>query len=367
MTGVSLRKSWRNHQDRAAATALNLALVLDRYVADTFGKADLAVLAVRDEVARRKTGPGADPRGLEAFVRRQHERVPVLLALRVFDARGNLVCGSGLGTGHAANISDRDYFMRLREDPGAGLEITRPVVGRVTGIWVINVARRLEYPDHGFAGTVVAIISLEQIQRMFASLDVGPHGSVALRGLDLGLIARHPEPGKAGTAVGEKVVSSDFAALVQSGRISGTFRTVIPFDRAVRVSGVRRVTGQPYYLSVGLAEEDYLAGWRREVAREGLEMGLFIGLTLTATWLIHRAWRRQRVAHETLERLLAEVKTLGGMLPICSHCKRIRDDRGYWNQIEAYLNAHTAAEFTHGVCPDCAEKSVPPPERRGTP
>ena len=73
-----------------------------------------------------------------------------------------------------------------------------------------------------------------------------------------------------------------------------------------------------------------------------------------ASWLVRRAWLRQQVAHEHLEGLLAEVKTLGGMLPICSHCKKIRDDKGYWNQIEAYLNEHTEAEFTHGICPDCA-------------
>jgi len=52
---------------------------------------------------------------------------------------------------------------------------------------------------------------------------------------------------------------------------------------------------------------------------------------------------------------LAEVKNLEGMLPICGSCKKIRDDSGYWNQLETYLSAHTDATFTHGVCPDCAE------------
>jgi hypothetical protein len=47
---------------------------------------------------------------------------------------------------------------------------------------------------------------------------------------------------------------------------------------------------------------------------------------------------------------------LSGMLPICSYCKKIRDDQGYWSQIESYISRHSEAEFTHGMCPDCAEK-----------
>ncbi|MEW6672777.1 MAG: PAS domain S-box protein [Thermodesulfobacteriota bacterium] len=60
-----------------------------------------------------------------------------------------------------------------------------------------------------------------------------------------------------------------------------------------------------------------------------------------------------------LQRALAEVKTLSGLLPICSHCKKIRDDQGYWNQIESYIHKHSAAEFSHGICPECAKKYYP--------
>lgn len=56
---------------------------------------------------------------------------------------------------------------------------------------------------------------------------------------------------------------------------------------------------------------------------------------------------------------LDKVKTLGGSLPICCHCKKIRDDKGHWNQIEAYLQDHSDASFSHGLCPDCAKKLYP--------
>ncbi len=54
-------------------------------------------------------------------------------------------------------------------------------------------------------------------------------------------------------------------------------------------------------------------------------------------------------------RLLSEMRALSGLLPICAHCKKIRDDGGYWNRLEAYLEAHSEAEFTHGICHDCQE------------
>jgi FixJ family two-component response regulator len=67
---------------------------------------------------------------------------------------------------------------------------------------------------------------------------------------------------------------------------------------------------------------------------------------------------REKVISE-LRDALAEVKTLSGLLPICASCKKIRDDKGYWNQIEVYIRKHSGAEFSHGICPDCARKLYP--------
>ncbi len=60
-----------------------------------------------------------------------------------------------------------------------------------------------------------------------------------------------------------------------------------------------------------------------------------------------------------LQKALDEVKTLRGMIPICAYCKNIRDDNGYWTQVEAYVSEHTEAAFTHGYCPECMKKHFP--------
>ena len=67
---------------------------------------------------------------------------------------------------------------------------------------------------------------------------------------------------------------------------------------------------------------------------------------------------KENVSSE-LQQAMSEVRVLSGLLPICALCKRIRDDKGSWNQIEAYIQDHSEAEFTHGLCPECAEKLYP--------
>jgi DNA-binding response OmpR family regulator len=63
---------------------------------------------------------------------------------------------------------------------------------------------------------------------------------------------------------------------------------------------------------------------------------------------------------QELEGALARVKQLQGLVPICSYCKKIRNDRNYWQQLESYLSDYSEARFSHGICPDCYEKIVKP-------
>jgi methyl-accepting chemotaxis protein len=80
-------------------------------------------------------------------------------------------------------------------------------------------------------------------------------------------------------------------------------------------------------------------------------------------WAFQGMAQRLKVTEESRERLiqslkdsLLNIKRLQGMLPICASCKKIRDDKGYWNRIENYIAEHSEAEFTHGLCPDCMKK-----------
>jgi hypothetical protein len=75
--------------------------------------------------------------------------------------------------------------------------------------------------------------------------------------------------------------------------------------------------------------------------------------------LLKRSNNELVLQKEKLEAALSKIKALSGMLPICSHCKKIRDDKGYWNQIETYIKEHSEAEFSHSICQECAKKYYP--------
>jgi PAS domain S-box-containing protein len=88
------------------------------------------------------------------------------------------------------------------------------------------------------------------------------------------------------------------------------------------------------------------------------ESGSIIGIRATIQDISERKKQeeeREKLVQE-LREALANIKTLKGMLPICANCKKIRDDRGYWNKIEIYIRDHSEAQFTHGICPECMEK-----------
>jgi hypothetical protein len=69
-----------------------------------------------------------------------------------------------------------------------------------------------------------------------------------------------------------------------------------------------------------------------------------------------RAEQEREQLIDALQEALTNIKTLRGLLPICASCKKIRDDTGYWSQIEAYIQAHSDAVFSHGICPECASR-----------
>jgi hypothetical protein len=71
---------------------------------------------------------------------------------------------------------------------------------------------------------------------------------------------------------------------------------------------------------------------------------------------LNRAIERK---NEVLSKAFGEIKQLKGILPICASCKKIRDDKGYWHQVEMYVSTHTNAEFSHGLCPECIRNLYP--------
>jgi hypothetical protein len=76
-------------------------------------------------------------------------------------------------------------------------------------------------------------------------------------------------------------------------------------------------------------------------------------------WRVRRMREQAKELERRVQEGLKQIQTLKGLLPICASCKKIRDDGGYWNQIETYVSHHSAAEFSHSICPECLPKLYP--------
>ena len=83
-----------------------------------------------------------------------------------------------------------------------------------------------------------------------------------------------------------------------------------------------------------------------------------VGVALDLTERSRAEADRERLIDE-LQQALDRVKVLTGLIPICSHCKAVRDDRGYWQQVDAFMREHSDVKLSHAICPDCAKKVMP--------
>jgi hypothetical protein len=103
-----------------------------------------------------------------------------------------------------------------------------------------------------------------------------------------------------------------------------------------------------------LQPEFYQTSW----FHAGMILALALAVVTLPLLRVRQLRRRARELDRRIQEAVGELKVLSGLLPICAWCKKIRDDRGYWSKIEAYLSARTEAQFTHGICPDCTEKMM---------
>lgn len=108
-----------------------------------------------------------------------------------------------------------------------------------------------------------------------------------------------------------------------------------------------KTAGESYWENLGIPLHN----------KDGQEMTV-LEVSRNVTARVQAEKEKEQLIKE-LESALKDVKKLSGLLPICSHCKKIRDDNGYWNQIESYIDEHSEAQFSHSICQDCAKKHYP--------
>ncbi len=137
-----------------------------------------------------------------------------------------------------------------------------------------------------------------------------------------------------------------------------------------QISGGAGVVSLPVVMMTGAGNEEIAVQAMKQGAMDYVVKGRVkdddfcrvVQAAMEKAFLIQTIRRQQEEKDQLIKQLqeaLDQVKTLKGIVPICACCKKIRDDRGYWQQVETYIQNHSDAEFSHGVCPDCLRKYYP--------
>ncbi|XOF32376.1 MAG: PAS domain-containing protein [Candidatus Electrothrix sp. YB6] len=170
-------------------------------------------------------------------------------------------------------------------------------------------------------------------------------------------------------ATGESRWSDEFYRIcgLEPGSVSPSaevgLKLIHPDDRVRAIEAVNRAieAGDNYRMEKRIVRPDSSVRYVQSIGeilsdKEGRPeklMGSFLDITE-----LKKAEQEREQLIEQLQTALANVKQLKGLLPICAWCKNIRDDQGYWHQVEVYIRDHSDANFTHGICPECSRKVI---------
>ena len=313
----------------------NISRLLEEHTLATVQKVDLMLREVQAQVrpgdmrmARKADSKRA--RELHALLESRLETAPEVSVFLLTNAKGEHI-HSSLATLPQINISDRAHFQRARDDPAAGLVISAPVISRTTGKWTLALVRRLNFEDGRFAGVVIAVLDMEHFQNLFNTLNLDNHGSVALYDRELHLAARYPPSDK---DMGKIVHGLTFEKFLNQGLKHGVYHAQSPMDGIERLFSFRQVDDLPLILTVGLAEEDYLAAWHRHIWQYSAGAVIF-SLAIIAFRLRQRRLEEQLLQDESRLRYMLETSPIAVRIASASGRKVLFANQRYAELIES--------------------------------
>lgn len=308
IVGLLLNKSRLLYKERAGVSTQSLAKVLGDNIDNYIDKIDFCLSTIEYEAEIHLAAGKFNNRVLDPFIQRSHTLIPELESLRIADAHGDVILGVGIVK--RVNIADRDYFLKLRNNPGAGLVIAKPLMSRMSGKWVLNIARRLDDPDGSFAGIVYAQLALANFSEMFSNIDIGNNGTITLRDGDLGFIIRYPASLSSESMIGQKQISLEFTKMLAVNREAGTYFTPKSIiDNLPRTFSYLKTPHYPLYVVVGRATTDYLEDWESDSVSSLFLVAAFIVTTLISAWVLYRKWQKQMMLTEELRKSKGELET----------------------------------------------------------
>ena len=319
-----LQQSRARYHQQASLTVENLSAVLHRALTDEIEKIDLTLLAVQDELNREIAAGGIIRPALETYLANHSRRLPEALGVRVTDSDGIIQYAvSGVKTAKG-DVSAYPHFQHLKNTPNAGLVISKPVMGAASGQRVLVFARRYDNADGSFGGQLHVALPIKYFTSMFASINLGPHGAVALWDDTPAIITRHVRDTPTDGGVSTGGPSPQLAALLASDQRMAAYSAVSGPDGIARSLFFRKIDHSPLFLNVGMAEDDFLIPWRQDAIKMvGLVLAFAVA-TLSATAALCRNWRHLEGERSFLGTVLHSIpnpvwhKNRNGVFTICN-------------------------------------------------
>jgi hypothetical protein len=193
LAGVSIYKSRQHYERQAVLTTQNLANSLESTISGFLEKMDISLFSIKNEVERELATDDINEKVLNAYITREKTVIPTFEEMWVADRDGNVRYGTKIIPRQPVNISDREYFQLLRDNPGSGLVISKPVIGRITKTWSMLISKRINNPDGSFAGLALGSLRfVDYFDGLFSKINVGKQGIIEFRDAELALIPSLP-------------------------------------------------------------------------------------------------------------------------------------------------------------------------------
>jgi PAS domain S-box-containing protein len=315
LSAHAIYSNWRSHVERARTTTQNMSMLLEREIVNVFDNVDSVLKRLVDDYRDMHASGQFAVERWNAELRRQRLRQSILSGIRGADAAGAVTYGLAPNELRGVSVADRDYFAAQRDDAHAGLLVSRPVHSRISDQWSLVLSRRLDDRGGNFDGIVAATIPLEHFGKRFAALKLGANGSIGMRDADLRLIVRSPEPAGGGD-IGSARIAGEFSAALRADPAGGSYSVgAAGIDGVGRFHSYRRSDAYPFYIDVGVADDEYLSSWRREALQSAALACLFLLVTMVYALQLRRAWTLQRSATARLRRNEADFRILADCAP----------------------------------------------------
>ena len=291
---------WRSQastEARARDLAESLSAVAQLNIGSELSQVDAVLRSTLQDLSLPGLRDTLGDEGTTRLLTRRASLLPGVEGLRLADAQGRVRWGTGLAGGPAPAVADRDYFGSAGDPDRALPIVSGPLQSRLTGQWVMVVARPLFIADR-FEGLLYATISVDHIRRLFTRYELGEQDAITLRTDDLRLVARHaPGVGSQGD-VGVAAVSPQLRQATQRQPAAGWFVSRAAIDNLPRTTAYRQVEGWPLKVFAGISNERFFAPWREQALQVSLTAGLAWLLLVAATFAIFRFGAREALAME---------------------------------------------------------------------